>query len=109
MDIEKIYTLGQWEGILERLAETEKQIDELTAKKNLYREVLLTFRQDGTIGDTLECNGDQWKYQRTHTKWTYSKDLTAQIKRDQQLEQAEGIATKSVTYGWKRYPYRPKL
>mgnify|MGYP001213759731 CR=1 FL=1 len=108
MDTEQLYRLTA-DDILSKLHADENQKDELVKRITIYREVLATFRQDGTIGDELECHGDKWKYQKTNTKWTYSKDLTAQIKKYQQLEQAEGIATKSVSYGWKRYPHRPKF
>ena len=108
MDTEQLYTLTA-DDILDKLYDVENQMDDLAKRKAIYREVLLTFRQDGTIGDELECNGDKWKYQKTSTKWTYSKNLLAQIKKDQQLEQSEGIATKSVSYGWKRYPNKSKF
>ena len=108
MDTEQLYALTA-DDILDKLYDVENQMDDLAKQKAIYREVLLTFRQDGTIGDELECNGDKWKYQKTGTRWSYSKELADKHKKEQQMEQAEGIATKKVTYGWKRYPNRPTL
>ena len=103
MDTEQLYTQTA-DIILEKLDAVETKIDQLLKQKEQYREVLATFRQDGTVNDTLEYQGTKWKWQKTSTTWKYSQALIAEIKNKQAMEKAEGIATASIKYSWKRYP-----
>ena len=105
MDTEHLYNLAA-DDILDKLAAVESQIEDLTAQKTAYREVLTTFYKDGTINDKLDNgNGFKLNWQVTGTRWKYSKAISTA----QAMEQAEGIATKSVTYGWKKQAAKPKF
>ena len=105
MDTEQLYNLTA-EDILDKLAAVESQIDDLTAQKTAYREVLTTFYKDGTINDKLDNgNGYKLNWQITGTRWIYSDAIATA----QKMEQAEGIATKTITHGWKKQVARPKL
>jgi len=105
MDTEHLYNLAA-DDILDKLAAVESQIEDLTAQKTAYREVLTTFYKDGTINDKLD-NGKGFKlnWQITGTRWQYSDAIATA----QKMEQAEGIATKSVTHGWKKQTAKPKF
>ena len=48
MDTEQLYNLAA-DDILDKLAAIESQIEDLTAQKTAYRDVLTTFYKDGTI------------------------------------------------------------
>ena len=105
MDTEQLYNHTA-EDILDKLAAVESQIDDLTAQKTAYREVLTTFYKDGTINDKLDNgNGYKLNWQITATRWKYSDAIATA----QKMEQAEGIATKTITHGWKKQVARPKL
>ena len=105
MDTEQLYTLTA-DDILDKLAAVELQIEDLTAQKAAYREVLTTFYKDGTINDKLDNgNGFKLNWQITGTTYKYSDALV----KAQKMERAEGIAIKKVTYGWKKQSFKPQF
>ena len=105
MDTEHLYALTA-DDILNKLAAIEAELDSLNAQRAAYREVLTTFYKDGTVNDKLDNgNGFKLNWQVTGTRWKYSDAIA----KAQAMEQAEGIATKSVTYGWKKQVTKPKF
>ena len=109
MNTEQLYTLTA-DDILDKLAAVESQIEDLTAQKTAYREVLTTFYKDGTINDKLDNgNGYRLNWTSVHTSYKYSDALTKQIKTLKQQEEYEGIAIKKVTFGWKKQTAKPKF
>ena len=105
MDTEQLYNLAA-DDILDKLAAIEAELEALNDQRAAYREVLTTFYKDGTINDKLDNgNGFKLNWQVTGTRWKYSDAIA----KAQKMEQAEGIATKSVTYGWKKQIARPKF
>lgn len=83
------------DDILDLLAKAIIRKSEAEEDISTLREMLALLRKQGIIGDELSHPELTLKWQ-TRSSWVYS----AAVKQVQQMEQAEGVATKKTTEGW---------
>ena len=68
------------------------------------RRIFTEMRRQGIIGDKLEHPAFTLTWQ-TRSRWVYSPA----VKRLQQMEQYEGVATKKISGSWTAKPIKPKF
>lgn len=83
------------DDILDLLAKAIIRKSEAEEDISTLREMLALLRKQGIIGDELSHPELTLKWQ-TRSSWVYS----SAVKQVQQMEQAEGVATKKTTEGW---------
>ena len=83
------------DDIVDLLAKAITRKSEAEEEIATLREMLALLRKQGVIGDELSHPELTLKWQ-TRSSWVYS----AAVKQVQQMEQAEGVATKKTTEGW---------
>ena len=83
------------DDIVDLLAKAITRKSEAEEEITTLREMLALLRKQGVIGDELSHPELTLKWQ-TRSSWVYS----AAVKQVQQMEQAEGVATKKTTEGW---------
>ena len=83
------------DDILDLLAKAIIRKSEAEEDISTLREMLALLRKQGIIGDELSHPELNLKWQ-TRSSWVYS----SAVKQVQQMEQAEGVATKKTTEGW---------
>ena len=82
------------DDIVDLLAKAITRKSEAEEEIATLREMLALLRKEGVIGDELSHPELTLKWQ-TRSSWVYSPA----VKQAQQMEQAEGIATKKTTEG----------
>ena len=83
------------DDIVDLLAKAITRKSEAEEEITTLREMFAVMRKDGIIGDEVIHPKFTLKWQ-TRSSWVYS----AAVKQVQQMEQAEGVATKKTTEGW---------
>ena len=83
------------DDILDLLAKAIIRKSQAEEDISTLREMLALLRKQGIIGDELSHPELNLKWQ-TRSSWVYSPA----VKQVQQMEQAEGVATKKTTEGW---------
>lgn len=83
------------DDIVDLLATKISQKQDLEEDISTLREMLAILRKEGVIGDELSHPELTLKWQ-TRSSWVYSPA----VKQLQQMEQAEGVATKKTSEGW---------
>ena len=83
------------DDILDLLAKAIIRKSEAEEDISTLREMLALLRKQGIIGDELSHPELTLKWQ-TRSSWVYSPA----VKQVQQMEQAEGVATKKTSEGW---------
>ena len=83
------------DDILDLLAKAIIRKSQAEEDISTLREMLALLRKQGIIGDELSHPELTLKWQ-TRSSWVYSPA----VKQVQQMEQAEGVATKKTTEGW---------
>jgi hypothetical protein len=83
------------DDIVDLLAKAITRKSEAEEEIITLREMLALLRKQGVIGDELSHPELTLKWQ-TRSSWVYSPA----VKQVQQMEQAEGVATKKTTEGW---------
>ena len=92
------------DDIIDRLTFALKRKADAEADIQNCKEVLTLMRKEGLIGDKLESEELNLVW-TTRSTWQYSNA----VKQLQQMEQAEGVATKKTSESWTAKPIKPKF